>query len=105
VANLTREHNAKAVQYFHGLKERIEKMSDQLLVQFRLTVELALATIEHASLYYVQREPAELGAFRWFIDAKAADGLTDMEDLWTKLIEPYGKPLCVRVGIPNVAEC
>ncbi len=88
--NLTAAHHPRLVAQLTGMKEQIAQMPDQLFVQFALTVELILGVLRTATLYYVQRIPAELGAFRWVIDQKDKT-LTEMETLWTKLILPYGE--------------
>lgn len=104
VENLTPEHHANTVTYLTGLQNRMERLSEQLFVQFKLTVEIVLKTLQHATLYYVQRDPRELGSFRWVVDQKERS-LTDMEELWTQLIMPYGESHYARSNfgmLPNV---
>jgi len=47
------------------MSDQIAQMPDQLFVQFALTIDLILGVLQSATLYYVQRTPSELGAFRW----------------------------------------
>ena len=87
---LTPTHHPKLVAQLTEMREQTARMSDQLFVQFVLTVDLILSSLEIATLYFVQRIPAELGRFKWVIDRKDRT-LTEMESLWTKLILPYGE--------------
>jgi hypothetical protein len=85
---LTDDHQATLVSQLWALRARLEKMSLPLYAQFVGTGDLLWRTLEHATLYYSQREPASLARFRWMIDAKAPDGITDWEDWWTKVVKP-----------------
>lgn len=69
--------------------EKIKKTSNQLYVQGNLTWNLVEVTLRHATIYYSQKRPEELGAFHWVIDPKDPGQITPYEKLWTELILPY----------------
>jgi Protein of unknown function (DUF3800) len=63
-------------------------LSDQLFVQVFVTISLIARILETSTLYYVQRAPAELGAFHWRIDAKDPRRRTSSEQVWTTIVAP-----------------
>jgi len=69
--------------------EKIKKTSVQLYLQGNLTWNLVELVMRHATIYYSQKRPAELGAFHWVIDPKEAGQITPYEKLWTELVLPY----------------
>lgn len=89
-ANITPEHHPDLVAALTRDSVYLAELSDQLFLQFSLTVQLILKVVETAALYYVQRIPSELAAFRWVVDRKDKT-LTQMEQLWAKLVLPYGE--------------
>jgi len=48
----------------------IRRLSNQNYVELHCRAKLAWGVVRRASLYYSQREPKTLGAFRWAFDAK-----------------------------------
>lgn len=62
---------------------QIEASSQQLYLQALTTFEVLHRTIQHATLYYVQREPRELGRFRWVVDGKDRTRVTNWENWWS----------------------
>jgi hypothetical protein len=70
------------------LRHRLEKMTPQLYVQSVMMFDLISAVIEHATLFYSQRMPRELGAFHWVIDGKDKGRITDWENWWSRVVMP-----------------
>jgi len=52
------------------LRRTYEKMPAQLFLQSVLLTDLIFRVINQASIHFAMQKPAELGAFRWAIDAK-----------------------------------
>ncbi len=51
-----------------------------------VTFELLHRVTQLAPLYYAQRTPDELAAFRWVVDAKDPRGATDWERWWAQMV-------------------
>ncbi len=85
--NLTPEHKAGLVEGVHKLKKELEALNLQLYVQAVCTMELLTDLLQTITLYYVQRVPAELGSFQWYVDAKDKE-ITPYEKLWTMIVLP-----------------
>jgi len=69
------------------LASRLERLSEQLFVQWFTTIVSFPRILEHALTYYCQRSPREVGSFVWRIDAKDRT-ITAMEQSWQELIGP-----------------
>jgi hypothetical protein len=65
----------------------LEGMTDQLFIQAMLTISLIDDVLRDSITYYALRLPAELGSFRWRVDAKDANE-TEAEALWRMLLMP-----------------
>ena len=89
-AHITRQHHPNPIHHLHQLGESVRTMPNQLFLQTVATWELVMRTIREATLYYVQRQPSELGDISWTIDRKDKD-LTQMEDTWSTLILPLSE--------------
>lgn len=85
--NLTSAHHPSLVEESTQLQFKLRQLSNQLYIQFVLGVALLGKALQDATLYYVQRRPAELGCFRWVIDAKDKT-TTGYEVLWLNMIRP-----------------
>ncbi len=72
-----------------SFSKEIIKTSNQLYVQANLTWNLVELVLRHATIYYSQKRPEELGSFHWVIDPKEAGCITPYEKLWTGLVLPY----------------
>jgi hypothetical protein len=70
-----------------GYASSIRAMPNQLFIQALVTITLVLEIIQEITLYYVQRQPKELGDIAWIVDRKNLT-MTQMEDMWTALILP-----------------
>ena len=86
-ANITREHHPGPVLHLHQLGEAVRAMPNQLFLQAFATWELIIRTIREGTLYFVQRQPQELGDIGWVIDRKDRT-ITQMEETWSTLILP-----------------
>ena len=89
-AHVTREHYPDVVHHLVQLEQTVRNMSNQLFVQAEITIQLILKVVQIATLYYVQRQPTELGDISWVVDRKAHT-LTEMEETWTTLILPMSE--------------
>ena len=89
-ANITRENHPGPIPHLHQLGEAVRQMSNQLFLQAFATWELIIETIREGTVYYVQRQPRELGDITWSIDRKDRT-LTQMEETWSTLILPVVK--------------
>jgi len=85
--NLSPEHHPDVVNALTNLRRSLREMPNQLFLQAFLTWELIWKTIQAATLYYVQRQPPELGDIAWIVDRKNPS-LTEMERTWRSLILP-----------------
>jgi len=89
-ARLTAEHHPGLVAQLQTQAAKMRAMPNQLFLQGFLTIDLVLEVIEEATLYYVQRQPKELGEIAWFVDRKNHT-ITQMEDMWTTLVLPMSE--------------
>jgi Protein of unknown function (DUF3800) len=89
-ANITREHHPGPILHLHQLGEAVREMPNQLFLQAFATWELIIRTIREGTLYFVQRQPEELGDIGWVVDRKDRT-ITQMEDTWSTLILPLSE--------------
>jgi hypothetical protein len=54
-----------------------------LYIQALITFETLHSIINHAPLYFVQRQPQELGTFTWIVDGKEPVKITNWEMWWS----------------------
>ena len=86
---LTPEHHENARQEMWRLRRQLEEMSLPLYVQSEALFDLIYRTIEHAGMYFSQRQPKELAHFHWVIDAKeVAKKKTHWEEWWSYVVMP-----------------
>jgi hypothetical protein len=83
---LTEKHSKKIQGQVRDLRHRLELMAPQLYAQAAATFSTVRTVIQHATMYYAQRIPKELGAFYWVIDAKDRVGTTDWEEWWSVVV-------------------
>ncbi|HEX4840252.1 MAG TPA: hypothetical protein VFU89_07425, partial [Rhabdochlamydiaceae bacterium] len=69
--------------------ERIRATKAPLYLQTNLMWNLVELVLRHATIYYSQKKPEELGVFHWIIDPKEAGKITAYENLWKELVLPY----------------
>lgn len=94
-ASITREHHPGPLLHWHQLGEGVRAMSNQLFLQAFATWELIIRTIREGTLYFVQRQPGELGDIGWVIDRKDRT-ITQMEETWSTLILPMSEAAFAR---------
>lgn len=94
-ANITREHHPGPILHLHQLGEAVRAMPNQLFLQAFATWELIIKTIREGTLYFVQRQPQELGDIGWVIDRKDRT-ITQMEETWSTLILPISESAFAR---------
>lgn len=88
-ANLTDKHHPNLVKELTDLKGRWEALSLQLAIQAFTFFTLTETVLRMGTLYYAQRIPAELGVFRWVLDAKDPARVTPYEEVWSDLLKPF----------------
>jgi len=102
-ANITREHHPGPIPHLHQLGEAVRAMPNQLFLQSFATWELVIRTIRKGTLYFVQRQPQELGDIGWVIDRKDRT-ITAMEETWSTLILPLSESAFAREPLTCIAE-
>ncbi len=102
-ANITREHHPGPIPHLHQLGEAVRSMPNQLFLQAFATWELIIRTIREGTLYFVQRQPEELGDITWVIDRKDRT-ITQMEDTWSTLILPLSESAFAREPLISIME-
>lgn len=70
------------------LRQRLERMPNQLYLQCVCMSELVFQATQEIALYFSQRRPKELGKFKWFIDAKDPKELSSQEIWWKEMLGP-----------------
>src|SRR5260370_7932731 len=88
--NISRKHHPGPRLHLHQIGEAVRAMPNQLILQAFATWELIIRTIREGTLYFVQRQPKELGDIGWVIDRKDRT-TTEMEDTWSTLILPFSE--------------
>jgi len=102
-AHITREHHPEMVFELVQVQHTIRSMPNQLFVQAELTIKLILNVLQVATLYFVQRQPAELGDIAWIIDRKG-HALTEMEETWSTLILPTSENHFMKKPLISLKE-
>ena len=102
-ANITREHHPGPIPHYHQLGEAVRAMSNQLFLQAFATWELIIRTIREGTLYFVQRQPQELGDIGWIIDRKDKT-ITEMEEAWSTLILPLSENAFAKEPVVCIEE-
>ena len=68
--NITNAHHPLLRRQVFRLREKFERMPAQMFLQSVLPTDVIRKAIDEASVHFAMKNPPELGAFRWFIDAK-----------------------------------
>ncbi len=102
-ASITRAHHPGPIPHLHQLGEAVRAMPNQLFLQASATWELIIRTIREGTLYFVQREPEELGDIGWVIDRKDRT-ITEMEETWSTLILPLSEKDFSKEPLACIAE-
>jgi hypothetical protein len=80
----------------------MRELPPQLFIQYMLYIDVVDRLIRTAPLYYVQRDPRELGIFSWVVDRKGRLR-TPLEELWQELILPILQTQSATDPIPMLA--
>jgi hypothetical protein len=67
---ITPKMSPELTAHVRSLADRTRSLSNQLYVQWLLLQEIVAEALRWSTLYYVQRIPKTLGAFKWRTDAK-----------------------------------
>jgi Protein of unknown function (DUF3800) len=102
LASLTEEASPFMRNEIGELAERVRALPNQLYVQAIALIELASHVLQLGTLYYVQRIPGALGAFRWRLDAKNQK-LTEYERLWSQIVFPHLQTLSLTQPLGQMA--
>ena len=102
--HLTDDHHPNVHEGCWDLRRRLEQMPHQLYVQSVSTFELIWRTIGHATMFFSQRRPEDLGAFYWVVDGKDRDRITDWEDWWSYVVMPSLQSKSLREPMGVFAE-
>jgi len=88
-ANITPEHSEAIRAWVIEAQAAIMSLKPPLFVQTLLTYEVLKTAFEHATNYFSQRRPGELGRYAWIVDGKEplADK-TPWEKWWSDLLMP-----------------
>jgi len=84
--HLTDQHHPNLRKQVGQLRRRLEEMAPQLYAQTTATFSVIETVIQHATMFYSQRIPKELGSFHWVIDGKDGAGTTDWEEWWSQVV-------------------
>lgn len=102
-AHVTLGHHPDMVSHLERIARTIHNMSNQLFLQSFVTIELVFKTIQTATLYFVQRQPKELGDIALIIDRKNRT-LTQMEETWATLILPMSEAHFAKKPLTCIIE-
>lgn len=86
--NLTEEHHPNLVKEVWENRRLLEQMPQQLYAQAVALTEVVWNAFQNGQLFFCQRYPGELARFRWVIDAKGKDRITDYEKWWRQSVMP-----------------
>ena len=102
--HLTDEHQPSFIEQTEKYAEQLRGLANQLYCQMVATITLIKRVLEHATMYYSQRQPKELGAFHWIIDGKSPDGITTAEELWKNFSAPFIQSASLREPMGMFAQ-
>jgi hypothetical protein len=85
---LTPAHHPDLVRDAWELRRILERMPNQLYIQYVLTSDMIRCAINESIMYFAQRRPRELAEFEWTIDAKDPNRVTPHEQWWLDTLGP-----------------
>lgn len=95
--DLTDQHHPDLVATAHALRKNMENLKVPAYVQSFATYDLLYRVLDHATVYFSQRMPAELGHFEWVFDGKGDfDGETAWETWWRQVLLPMLQSMSIR---------
>ena len=84
-------HPKELATQVQRLRTTLEKMPNQLYVQFGLLSDLVITAAQDSAFYFSQRRPEELAQFDWVIDAKDPKRVSIQEAWWRDTLGPLGE--------------
>jgi hypothetical protein len=84
-------HHLSFIRQVWELRRTLERMPNQLYIQFVLMSELVNSVVEEATMYFAQRRPRELAQFEWTIDAKDPTRVSPQEEWWRDVLGPLSE--------------
>jgi hypothetical protein len=103
VGGLTEQHHPNIAHWLHDLRAQWLALPDQLAIQLLAVVVACEQVLRYAPVYYAQRQPAELGAFHWRIDAKDKSE-TRYEKVLRQLVLPFLQSTFLQTPAISVDE-
>lgn len=85
---LTKDHHPTVVDALWEFRRTLEQMPSQLYAQACAMTDVVWKALQHGQLYFCQRFPGELAQFRWVIDAKNKNRITNYEEWWKTNVMP-----------------
>jgi hypothetical protein len=104
-ADITAAHHESWKEWGAVTEARMRGLSPQLFTQAMVTIYLVWDLLQAATIYYVQRLPAELGHFGWRVDPKDPTRRTDLELLWTDVILPMAQTQSIKEPFVTMEKC
>ncbi len=95
-ANLTQGHTEELRANVSKLQLRMAAFSRPLYCQMMVTLDLLHHVLGETILYHCQRNPKELAAFHWIVDAKGAGLVTDWEDWWSNTLIVWLQAMSIK---------
>jgi hypothetical protein len=86
---ITSDHNDNARRFVDELIGCLRALPDQLALQVYTTMVPIERLIREMPTYYALRSPSEVSSFRWTLDAKGDNGVTEAERFWRQLVCPH----------------
>jgi len=88
-------HFEEGRQGLRDLADKVARLPIQLYVQMVSQVQLVIAILHSAVLYYVQRKPQTLSRFRWRIDQKNSEK-TEYEEAFSQVLPAFLQSASLR---------
>jgi len=98
--NITDEFHPNYIKEVKNLQQTLREMPNQLYAKTVTMNLLAKKIVEHSTLYYCQRKPAELREFAWCIDAQNPQNISKYEDWWRKMVMPLLQTMSIEKPAP-----
>jgi hypothetical protein len=86
--HITPEHHPNLIAWLEKMRDRTMASPNQLYLQSFVMTRVLGSVIRVATGFWAQRQPTELGAFQWRVDAKNTT-ITEAEERWRKMFPAY----------------
>jgi hypothetical protein len=101
--NIDRMKHQSARDGIRALADNVSRLPDQLYAQMVCQIQLVDSVLRNAILYFVQRRPVTLGAFRWRIDQKNSE-ITAYETAYSQVLAPFMQSRSIREPMIHLVE-